>query len=40
MRLNKPFRAAEVRRVVQRTLQALNMAEDAVPESRTSLKQT
>jgi CheY-like chemotaxis protein len=40
MRLNKPFRAVEVRRVVQRTLQALNMAEDAVPESGASLERT
>ena len=34
VRLNKPFRAVEVRRVVQRTLQTLNMAENTVPESR------
>ena len=40
VRLNKPFRAVDVRRVVQRTLQTLNMAENAVPESRASLKQT
>jgi signal transduction histidine kinase/CheY-like chemotaxis protein len=32
VRLNKPFRAAEVRRVVQRTLQSLNRDADTLPE--------
>jgi CheY-like chemotaxis protein len=36
VRLNKPFRAAEVRRVVQQTLQSLNRAADTVPESSAS----
>jgi signal transduction histidine kinase/ActR/RegA family two-component response regulator len=32
-RLNKPFRAAEIRRVVQQTLQALSLEENSVPDS-------
>jgi CheY-like chemotaxis protein len=36
VRLTKPFRAAEVRRVVQRTLQALTPSADAVAESSVS----
>jgi two-component system NtrC family sensor kinase len=36
-RLNKPFRAAEIRRVVQQTLQALSM-EDSMPDSNAGPK--
>ncbi len=39
VRLNKPFRAAEIRRIVQQTLQNLSMDEDAVPDSSGSPKQ-
>ena len=39
VRLNKPFRAAEIRRVVQQTLQDLSMDEGAVPDSGVSPKQ-
>jgi CheY-like chemotaxis protein len=38
VRLNKPFRAAEVRRVVQQTLQTLSMDADAMPDSSVSPK--
>jgi two-component system NtrC family sensor kinase len=40
IRLTKPFRASEVRRIVQRTLQAPNLAEDSPSESNVSLKPT
>jgi DNA-binding NtrC family response regulator len=36
VRLNKPFRAAEVRRVVQQTLQTLSLDEDPGPDSSGS----
>jgi nitrogen-specific signal transduction histidine kinase/CheY-like chemotaxis protein len=37
-RLNKPFRAAEIRRVVQQTLQALSLEEDSMPDSNAGPK--
>jgi CheY-like chemotaxis protein len=38
VRLNKPFRAAEVRRIVQQTIQVLSMDESPMPDSSGSPK--